>query len=294
MCYKSYISCVAGLCIFLTACASSGQAASLPADWQYEQHFEVSAPGLVKLSLPFGALHTARPVLEDLRLYDNAGMEVPYLIERPKPAGKIVQAAKSFEVTVDRNFTTLILETGLTQPLDGVTLETPARVFLKAVEIQGSTDGRSWKRLAEGQPIFRDPGGASQLHIALPVGAWQRLRLEVFDQRSQPIPFTGAHVHAAADEPVPAEAVPITISGRDENPSETRLTLNLGAANLDVAAVQIETTEPLFTRTVTIAVPRIAEDTIREQPLAQGVVYRVAVECQPASSSLSVLVRAEA
>src|ERR1017187_3214994 len=107
MCYKScYISCVAGLCTFLTACASLGQAASLPADWQHEQHFDVSAPGLVKLSLPLSTLDAARPALEDLRLYDNAGMEGPYLIERPKPAGKTVQAAKSFEITVDRNFTT--------------------------------------------------------------------------------------------------------------------------------------------------------------------------------------------
>ena len=288
MCYKRYISCVAGLCIFLTASASSGQAASLPADWQHEQHFDAAAPGLVKLSLPLATLDAARPALEDLRLYDNAGMEVPYLIERPRLAGKIVQAAKSFQVTVSGDITVLTLETGLTQPLDGVTLETPARAFLKAVQIEGSTDDRNWRRLAEGQPIFREPGGASELHLALPAGAWQWLRLDVIDQRSQPIPFTGVRVHAAAVEPVPAEAVPVTISGRNENPGETRLTLNLGAANLDVAAVQIDTSEPLFTRTMTIAVPRIAEDAVREQPLAQGVVYRVAVEGQPASASLTV------
>ena len=278
----------AALCAFVMAFSFSTPAASLPADWQHEQHFEVSAPGLLKLSLPLSTLDAARPALEDLRLYDNAGMEVPYLIERPRPAGRIVQAAKSFQVTVSGDITVLTLETGLTQPLDGVTLETPARAFLKAVQIEGSTDDRNWRRLAEGQPIFREPGGASELHLALPAGAWQWLRLDVIDQRSQPIPFTGVRVHAAAVEPVPAEAVPVTISGRNENPGETRLTLNLGAANLDVAAVQIDTSEPLFTRTVTIAVPRIAEDAVREQPLAQGVVYRVAVEGQPASASLTV------
>ena len=242
----------------------------------------------MKLSLPAATLDAARPGLEDLRLYDDAGTEVPYLIERPRPTGKITQAAKSFQVSVERNITILTLETGLTQPIDGVTLETPARAFLKAVQIEGSTDGRSWRTLAWGQPIFREPGGASQLHLAVPVGVWSGLRFDVIDQRSQPIPFTGARVHAAAVEPVPAEAVPITIAGRDENPGETRLTLNLGAANLDVAAVQIDTTEPLFTRQVTVAVPHIAEDAIREQPLAQGVVYRVAVEAQPPSGNLTV------
>ena len=288
MSYKSCITCVAALCTFMAACGFSAPAASLPAEWQHEQRFEMPAPGLVKLSLPPGTLDAARPVLEDLRLYDAAGMEVPYLIERPRPVGKIVQAAKSFEVSVSAATTVLTLETGLAQPLDGVALETPASTFLKALQIEGSADGRSWQTLARGLPIFREPGGASQLRLAVPAGVWPWLRLTVDDQRSQPIPFTGARVHAAAVEPVPTEAVPVAITGRDESPGETRLTLNLGAANLDVASIQIDTTEPLFTRQVTLAVPQVAEGTIREQPLAHGVIYRVAVEGQPVSSNLAV------
>ena len=108
------------------------------------------------------------------------------------------------------------------------------------------------------------------------------------DQRSQPIPFTGARLHAATVQPVPAEAVPVTIIGRDENPGETRLTVSLSAANLDIADVQVDTSEPLFTRQVTLAVPQIEEGKIREQALTHGVIYRVAVEGQPLTSSLTV------
>jgi hypothetical protein len=182
----------------------------------------------------------------------------------------------------------LILETGLTQPLDGVTINSPATSFLKAVHIEGSADGQSWRTLAQGQPIFRQPDGVSQLHVAIPVGTWPWLRLTVDDQRSQPIPFTGARVHAAEVEPVPAEAVPVTIVAHDENPGQSRLTISLGAANLDLASVRIETTEPLFTRQVTLAAPQVEDGTIREQPLAHGVIYRVAVEGQPESSLLAV------
>ena len=127
-------------------------AAPLPAEWQHEQRFEVPATGLMKLSLPMATLDTARPGLEDLRLYDDAGHEVPYLIERPKPAGRIIQEAKSFQVSVDAAKTVLTLETGLAHPLDGVTLETPASSFLKAVRIEGSLDGQGWQTLAQGQP----------------------------------------------------------------------------------------------------------------------------------------------
>ena len=199
---------------FVAACGSSAQAAPLPAEWQHEQHFDVPAPGLREAESAHGNARCRAPGLEDLRLYDDAGREVPYLIERPKPAGKVIQAAKSFQVSVNAATTVLTLETGLAQPLDGVTLETPAAAFLKAVQIEGSADGQRWQTLARGQPIFRQPGGVSQLRLAVPAGIWPWLRLTVDDQRSQPIPFTGARVHAAAVEPVPADAVPVTIAAR--------------------------------------------------------------------------------
>ena len=277
-------------CTLVAACGSFGQSAPLPADWRHEQRLEVTASGLLKLSLPPATLDAARPDLEDLRIYDDAGHEVPYLIERPRPAGKITQTVKSFNASLSGAFTVLTVETGLDQPIDGITLETPATAFLKAVQISGSRTAGAGQTLSYGQPIFREPGGASQLRLTVPTGVWPWLQLTVFDQRSQPIPFTGARVHAAAVAPAPAEAVPITITGRDESPGETRLTLNLGAANLDVADIQIVSSEPLFTRLVTVAVPYASDGTIRERSLAQGLIYRIAVEDQPACSNLTVSV----
>jgi hypothetical protein len=274
------------LCAFALAWSFSANAAGLPVDWQHEQPFNVSAPGLVKLNLPVGTLDAARPGLEDLRLCDDAGNEVPYLIEHPVPVVKVVQNVKSFHISLTSSNTAIVLETGLTQPLDDVTLETPARSFLKPVRIEGSTDLKRWQPLEQGQPIFRQPDGVNRLHVSFPAGTWPWLRLTVDDQRTPPIPFTGAHIRVAVTEPAPTGWMPVTIAERDENPGETRLALNLGAANLSLTAVQIETAEPLFTRHVTFAVPQVSEDTIHEQTIGQGVIYRVAVEGQPAAESL--------
>jgi hypothetical protein len=263
-------------------------AAGLPAEWQHEQPFTVSAPGLVKLSLPVETLGAARPALEDLRLCDDAGNELSYLIERPVPVTKVVQVPKSFHVSLNPGNTVIVLETGLTQPLDSVALESPADGFLKPVRIEGSADGKRWQTLDQGQPIFRQPNGASRLQVSFPAGTWPWLRLTVDDQRSPPIPFTGARIHGVVSEPAPSEWMPVTIAERHENPGETRLALNLGAANLNIAAVEIETAEPLFTRQVTLAVPQVSEDTIREQTIGQGTVYRVAIEGQAAAANLSV------
>jgi hypothetical protein len=275
------------ICGVALVCGVTANAA-LPSEWQHTQQFDVSAPGLVKISLPVEALDTARPALEDLRLCDNAGNELPFLITRPVPSSKAVQSAKSFQVSLNAAATVITLETGLAQPLDGVTLETPAMNFIKAVRVEGSADGQNWLRLAQGQPIFRQLYGAGQLHVSFPAGEWRWLRLTIDDQRSQPVPFTGARVHAADVEATPIELQTVTITERNENPGETRFTLNLGAANLDVASIKIETDEPLFTRAVTLAMPQITEDSIREQSVGQGVIYRVAIEGQPPSANLSV------
>jgi hypothetical protein len=263
-------------------------AAGLPADWQHEQPFNLAASGLVKLSLPVETLDAARPALEDLRLYDDAGNEVPYLIERPAAVVSAAQNVKSFHVSLTPSNTFIVLETGLTQPLDGVTLETPAMNFIKPVRVEGSADLKHWQTLGQGQPIFRQPNGVSRLHVSFPAGMWPWLRLSVDNRRSPPVPFTGANVHVAVTEPAPSEQLPVAITERDENPGETRLALNLGAANLNIEAVEIETTEPLFARHVNIAVPQVSEDTVREQTIGQGVIYRIAVEGQPASENLLV------
>ncbi len=277
-----YWFCVLGLCW-----NGSIRAAPLPAEWQYAQQFTVSAPGLVKLNLPVATLDAARPALEDLRLFDDAGNELPFLIQHPRPAARTSESAKSFQVALNPKTTVVTLETGLAQPVDGVTLTSPANSFIKSVEMETSTDGQRWEVVARGVPIFRQPNGASQLQLAMPAGVRTWLRLTVDDQRSPPIPFTGAMVHAAA-EPAPTEAVAVTIAERHENPGVTRLTLNLGAANLDLAHLHLESSEPLFTRSVSLAVPQVLEDSIREQTVARGTIYRVALEGQTAVANLTV------
>ena len=274
------------LCALLLSVSAT--AANLPSDWQHDQSFDVSTTGLVKMSLPVETLDSARPALEDLRLYDAAGNEVPYLIEPPVPVAEAEQDAKSFQVSLNANATVITIETGVAQPLDGVRLVSPATDFIKAAVVESSDDGNSWKMSAQGQPIFSQPDGASHLLISFPPASAKWIRVTVDDGRSKPVPFTGAMVHAATGAPAPGELISAAITERDENPGETRLALNLGAANLNVASVHLETAEPLFMRQVSVAIPIMSEDSIREETIGKGTVYRVAVEGQPPSENLSV------
>ncbi|MEK7686627.1 MAG: DUF3999 family protein [Verrucomicrobiota bacterium] len=267
-------------------------AANFSSEWKNAQQLQVLQAGLVKISLPAETLGAARPGLEDLRIFDDAGHEVPYHVERSRPVDKVVRDARSFQISLAASETSILLETGITQPVEGVTLNAPARSFIKSVRVEGSRDRQTWQRLAQGQPIFRQAYGPSQLYVAFPPGAWPFLRLTVDDRRSEPVPFSGARIHGAALEPSPLEPVLIAIAERIENPGETRLTLNLGAAHLQLARLRIETSDTLFTREVTAAVRRISENAVIEQALARGTIYRLAIEGQPASSNLSFSVEA--
>src|SRR5204862_7808260 len=98
------------------------------------------------------------------------------------------------------------------------------------------------------------PNGPTKLSISVPEGAWQFLRVTIDDLGSPPVSFTGAHLHKARTT-APAEAVAVTINSRDESPGTTRVALDLGAANLTLGSMRIESNEPVFTRAIILALP---------------------------------------
>jgi uncharacterized protein DUF3999 len=247
-----------------------------PNEWRNRQTLEVPAKGLVRINVPATTLNAAQPGLEDVRIIDSAGKQVPYLIERlmPEPESRIAPA--EFRSTIANGGTELNLKTGTAAPITAVTLETPATQFMKAVDVEGSNDGRTWTKLAGGDSLFHLPNGATKLRVSLPEGAWQLLRITIDELGSPPMPFTGAQLHKARTN-APAETVAVTIKSRDESPGTTRLALDLGAANLTLGSLRIESSEPVFTRAVTLAVPEVSDDGIRERDINDAVIYRVNV-----------------
>ena len=241
-------------------------------EWQQRQPIEVPAPGLVKVALAPATLDVLRPSLEDLRLADSAGNEVPFLIERPAPEPAAVRAARSFKAVLRGAATVLDIETGTDVPINAVTLETPEREFIKAVRIEGSQDAQRFTAIADGIPIFRQ-SGASELTVRFPSGIWTWLRLTLYDQRSPPTAVTGARLHAADAVAAPAEPVAVTVKLREELDTDTRLVLDLGAANLTLAMIEVETPEPLFQREIAAFVPELVSEEIREAEVARGFIY---------------------
>jgi Protein of unknown function (DUF3999) len=249
--------------------------AIIPNEWRFQQTVDVPAAGLVRVNIPPETLDAARPGLEDLRILDATGGEVPYVIEHPTPATSSTFRPKEFHAEMAPAATVLTIVTGTTLPLRGVRIEAPGTSeFIKGVKIEGSHDGRKWRELRDRQPIFRMPGGATNLQISFIQGAWEFLRVTIDDSKTAQVPFTGALLEAGGNES-PVEALAVTVKSWDESLGVTRIALDLGATNLTPAFLRLETPERLFTRVVTVAVPVVAKDDIAEQPIARAVIYRV-------------------
>jgi Protein of unknown function (DUF3999) len=247
-----------------------------PNEWRHTQTLEVPARGLVRVNIPAATLDAAQPGLEDLRIIDSTGNQVPYLIDRLLPGPESKVPPTEFRSTIENGATHLDLTTGTTAPIIGVSLETPATQFMKAADVEGSNDRRTWTKLAGGESLFRLSNGAAKVRVSVPEGAWQFLRITIDALGSSPVPFTGAQLQKARTT-APAEPVTVTIKSRDQSPGTTRLALDLGAANLTLGSLRIDTKEPIFTRTVTLAVPEVGENGIHERNIADAVIYRVNV-----------------
>lgn len=239
--------------------------------WEYQQPFEVSATGITRLELPPETLDVSQVQLHDLRLISPSGGEVPYLVERfslvpPREAG-----VRSFKSSLLEGITVLDLETGSTEPIEAVTIDSPAPDFIKAARVEGSHDGTQWHGLAANEVIFRQSNGAARLRIPFASASYSRLRLTVDDKRLPPVPFTAARIGFTGQRQATLPHS-VKITGTDEKPQETVLKVDLGQANLHLAHLRLEVRDPVFSRHVNVSYARDDNESV---PVTTAVIYRV-------------------
>jgi len=248
-------------------------------DWSSRQGLEVRAPGLVRVALPPETFDSAQASLADLRLLDPAGIEVPYLIEQPRARTRILRPREGWEVFLEGSRTRIEIDVNLRGRLTAFSLDTPAPEFLKAASLSGTAEGTT-RALLSAYPVFRRPGGATQLQLKVPEGAWTHLTLILDDTRSKPVPITGIVLHEEESLALPPEVAAARLGERIEANGETRLTIDLGAAHLPLAGLRFHTDEPLFVRRVNVLTRQWTNGEVRERSLGDGTIYRVAVEGQ--------------
>lgn len=167
----------------------------------------VKEAGPVRMDLPAAVLDKTRKDLADLRVRDPEGKEIPFRVERLAAGQTRLLPMAAFKSAGRRGRTVLTARLKAEAEIEGVLLETPAHEFLKSATVEASPDGKRWKRLAQKRPVFRQAGGAGNIHILFTPAPALHLRVTLDDARSAPVAFTGLRARSA---PVQAPAVVLT------------------------------------------------------------------------------------
>lgn len=258
----------------------------------FERRVQAPAPGKVTVLLDRDVYERARRDLGDLRVFDDQGRQVPYLLESAREAGEPVQRqpqllnrafvrGESSSVTLD--FGGPVLKSALALSLSGDN-------FRRRVAVEGRNRHEDrWETLTDGAYVFAVPPPAAARYetVPLPENNFQLLRVTVFDgpDEREPIEVRGAWVRPL-ERRRPREQrteLPLRVA-EDARAHETLVMVDLGARHQPFRGLELDVADPQFFRGVVVEAREEPQLDSRRRasspeepfwrPLAEATVYR--------------------
>ena len=221
----------------------------------------------------------ARGGLADLRFYDDAGREVPYLlVEPPSAEPEWRRAATLLPIPRTKKASGFEADLGAASTVDRMRVEGLPTPFLKRLALDGSGDRQRWTRLAPEATLFDLPDSSlRQVELAFPPGAFRYLRVTWDDASSARVPLPGgifARI-VRTDAPArPALSTPLVFARRASEPGASRFRLRLPAASLPVAALRLRVGGGNLLRRARVSEARLAGDCTAPFPLGEATLRR--------------------
>lgn len=228
--------------------------------FQHERTAETVTPGPQRLEIDLPLLVGSQPFtitrsadrsiagggLNDLRLFNAEGVEVPYLLVAPPPGqsarviGRILPItasdlpnAKSSGFEVDFEGINVI---------DAIHLDAIQGPFLKRFRLEGSGDRSRWTVLvAEGTAFNLPAEQLAHTRIEFAPGAYRYVRVTWDDTNSARValPSTVAARMPVSATPGPILREAITIARRPSEPGRSRFRLTMPAPRLPIVALEL-------------------------------------------------------
>ena len=250
----------------------------------YERSVEVDAPGRVTVRLDRDVYEAARADLGDLRLSDERGRDVPYLIDRSEPLG-LPQARPAIR---NRGWSadgaaTAVLDFGRRIGKRRLQLRLSGDNFRRRVAVEGGDDGAAWVTLVDEAWVFAVPGSEPFRYekVDLPENDFPLLRVVAHpapDEKARPA-IDDAWVQGDGAPPRGEERLVARWSeAQDPKTRETWLTLDLGARYQPFHAVELDVTDVRFFREALVEArhdPRTPEGAPWWEEIGRGVLYRL-------------------
>jgi hypothetical protein len=284
------------LIVIATAALSAGVVAQRPSpsDFRFERAVQLGASGPHRLDVdvtllsgaaPFVAIVTrgdrsiAQGGLADLRFYDGASREVPYLLIPPPLAAPLWLASRVLRVATTEKASGFEVELAEAKVVDAIRLEGMQAPFLKRLVLEGSGDREHWTLvIAEGTAFDLPAEGLAHTTIPFEPGLYRFLRVTWDDTNSgrvEPPASVSVRSPRAPIAPSPVLRMPVPIERRPSEPGRSRFRITLPAARLPIAALELAVAGGHLLREATVTEARLSDGTATPDTIGRAMLRRV-------------------
>jgi hypothetical protein len=244
----------AALTLALTATTVIAQR---PRAFRYQRPVQLEASGPQRLDVDVTLLTGATPFtvttngdraiaqggLEDLRFYDSAAHEVPYLLVAPASAQPAWLQSRVLPVASTEKTSGFEVDLGEVALVDALRLEGISAPFLKRFVLEGSGDHEHWTLLlGEGTAFSLPDERLEHTTLAFLAGEYRYLRVTWDDTNSgrvsAPRSVSARQPHATV-RPAPALRTPLVAERRPSEPGRSRFRITLPAAQLPIVRLEL-------------------------------------------------------
>jgi len=212
----------------------------------------------------------------DLRLFDKANREVPYLLVTPRVEAQW-RAARLLRVAPTKLTSGFEADFETALPVDRVRIEGLPAPFLKRVQLEGSGDREHWTLLVPDGTLFDLPNdGLALTALDLPAGAYRYLRLTWDDRASRRMPLprqVEVRVVSATRGPAPLRTA-VTVERRPSEPGKSRFRIRLPGAHLPIVAIELSVAGGNVLRAARITEGRLEGSTVVPTELGTATLRR--------------------
>jgi len=267
---------------------------------RYERTVQPAAPGPNRLALDDWAVKVGQPFstrqmgpredwtapgfisfagLGDLRLFDSANREVPYLLVEARPPAYRWSVIGHDILPLVETKTSSGFEVSLAQPLvlDRLRIDGLPPRFLKRATLEGSGDREHWTALAPQATLFDLPDDQlQQLTIAFPASELRYLRVTWDDRNSGKVPPpTAVRVREAVPDapPVPLR-VALDVEKRPSEPGRSRYRLKLPAAHMPITDIEVIAKDANILRRARLTESVLVNDQLMPRALGEATLRR--------------------
>ncbi len=231
--------------------------------WLYSRSIELppaEAARLVSVTVPVEIYPHVLSQQADLRVIDDNGQEVPYVLyAKQRVEQRQWRSAKLEDLgyVAAGQYTHAIVDVGENpEPHNSIVLDSPETNFFAWVEVAASDDHRTWRVVRDRAPIYRfrqDTLEGNQV-VTYPESRARYLRLHISLQQDKPFQLDGCRVTQEVIEEAERMALPVSgVADASAPAQQSWWRFDLGARDVPVSEARFETSSAPFHRAVQVS-----------------------------------------